>query len=163
MTTAADPDVILQRVLGDKYEEEVQVPNRLSLPPRNRILLAAVAAGITGAGLGMFHGANMTGLRFRAENAHRLPTSQQGWFLYHKSKNYAVMVGGTKEARRMGSKLAAWTALFLVIEELVDRSRERRDALSTICAGLTTAGAFSLYSKSAKVAQSLECSDANHF
>ena len=49
-----------------------------------------------------------------------------------------------------------------MIEELVDRSRERRDALSTICAGLTTAGAFSLYSKSAKVVQCPECSDANH-
>jgi len=150
MAIAADRDIVLQRVLGDEYEEEIQAPNRLSSTPRNRILLASVAAGMIGAGLGMSHGANMTGLRFRAENAHRLPTSQQGWFLYHKSKNYAVMLGGTKEARRMGSKLAVWTALFLVIEDLVDRSRRRRDALSTICAGLTTAGAFSLYSKSAQ-------------
>lgn len=151
MATAAENDALLQRVLADKFEEEATPPNRLSSTPRNRILLAALAAGMIGAGLGMSHGASMTGLRFRAENAHRLPTSQQGWFLYHKSKNYAVMLGGTKEARRMGSKLAIWTSLFLVIEEIVDRSRRRRDALSTICAGLTTAGIFSLYSKNTRL------------
>jgi hypothetical protein len=58
-----------------------------------------------------------------------------------------VMLGGVKEATRMSARLAAWTSLFLIIEEIVDRSRQSRDALSTLCAGLTTAGAFSLYSK----------------
>lgn len=151
MSTAAEPDVILPHTYAEEFEGEEHPPNRLSTAPRNRILLAAIAAGMVGAGLGVTHGANMTALRFRAENAHRLPRSQQGWFLYHKSKNYAVMLGGIKEARRMGTKLAIWTTLFLGIEELLDRSRRRRDALSSVCAGLTTAGAFSLYSKQLSV------------
>jgi len=65
----------------------------------------------------------MAGLVFRAENAHRLPTSQVGWYLYHKSKNYHVALGGIKEGLRMGLRLAVWTGLFLYMEEAVDRLR----------------------------------------
>lgn len=147
MTTDEERDLIIQRALADGPPETVQPPDRLSVHPQKRILMACTAAGMLGAALGVSHGANVTGLKFRAENAHRLPTSQQGWFLYHKSKNYAVMLGGVKEAARMSARLAVWTSLFLIIEEIVDRSRQSRDALSTLCAGLTTAGAFSLYSK----------------
>jgi hypothetical protein len=148
MATDAERNLIVQRALADGPPETVQPPNRLSVHPQKRVLMACTAAGMIGAALGVSHGANVAGLKFRAENAHRLPTSQQGWFLYHKSKNYAVMLGGVREAARMSARLAAWTSLFLLIEEIVDRSRQSRDALSTLCAGLTTAGAFSLYSKS---------------
>lgn len=65
----------------------------------------------------------MAGLRFRAENAHRLPTSEVGWFLYHKSKNYNAMLGGVREGLRMGVKLGVWGGLFFWAEEGVDRLR----------------------------------------
>jgi hypothetical protein len=95
--------------------------HRLSIPFALR-LPALVAVGATsGSLLGLIHGANETGLRFRAENAHRLPATQTGWYLYHKSKNYVAMLGGIKEGVRMAGKRSgsvssslpkkAWTAL----------------------------------------------------
>lgn len=65
----------------------------------------------------------MSGLRFRAENAHRLPSSQVGWYLYHKSKNYHVLLGGVKEGVKMGFRLGFWVGGFFFMEEAVDRLR----------------------------------------
>ena len=97
--------------------------DRLSLPFPTRLVLALTLAGTSGFCLGAAHGGQMAGLRFRAENAHRLPTSEVGWFLYHKSKNYHAMLGGTKEGLRMGLRLGLWAGLFFWTEEGVDRMR----------------------------------------
>ena len=88
-----------------------------------RETLALCVSSACGFGLGATYGGNMAGLRFRAENAHRLPTSQVGWYLYHKSKNYHVMAGGVKEGLRMGVKLSIWAGGFLCMEEATDRFR----------------------------------------
>jgi len=105
--------------------------------------LAFACGGI----LGLSHGSQMASLRFRAENSHRLPTSQRGWYLYHKTKNYYVMRDAGKEAFRMGGKLGAWVGLFVLTEEAVDRLRWRHeDFASSTVAGLSVAGAFSLWS-----------------
>jgi hypothetical protein len=88
-----------------------------------RLPLTTLLASFAGFGLGLTHGGQLAGLRFRAENAHRLPTSQVGWYLYHKSKNYHIMLGGIREGFRMGGKLSFWTAVFFVFEEAVDRFR----------------------------------------
>ncbi|KAK5165788.1 uncharacterized protein LTR77_008711 [Saxophila tyrrhenica] len=147
-------------------------PHRLSIPfPERTVLLTTLSAG-TGLALGLAHGSTESGLRFRAENAHRLPTSQTGWYLYHKSKNYHVILGGVKEGFKMAGKLGLWSAVFVVMEEGIDRGRaatvrgwrERvgrdlgryggdegeekvvpRDFVSTVLAGLGTAGAFSAW------------------
>lgn len=115
----------------------------------------------------MVHGANETGLRFRAENAHRLPATQSGWYLYHKSKNYVAMLGGIKEGMRMAARQAFWVGVFVASEEGVDRTRNMvsviwsglreneegevegasKDFVSTLFAGLGTAGAFSIYNR----------------
>lgn len=119
--------------------------------------------GFTGGILGLIHGANETGLRFRAENAHRLPVTQTGWYLYHKSKNYNAMLGGIKEGVRMTGRQAFWVGVFVSSEEGVDRARgavsriwsgmkenedgevegTSKDFVSTVFAGLGTAGIFS--------------------
>lgn len=88
-----------------------------------RMTLALAIASISGFSLGAAHGGNMAGLVFRAENAHRQPTSTVGWYFYHKSKNYHVMLGGIKEGMRMGLRLGLWTGTFLYMEEAVDRLR----------------------------------------
>lgn len=62
----------------------------------------------------------MAALRFRAENAHRLPISQPGWYLYHKSKNYYKTQHGVIEGLRKGAKVAAWSSVFFVVEESLD-------------------------------------------
>jgi hypothetical protein len=129
---------------------------RLGIPLVLRAPLSILVSFGTGFSLGASQGATKGAYRYRAENAHRLPTTQTGWFLYQKSKNYHAMLGGLKEGARFGSICAGWATLFLFAEELVDRSRARifarrddeiatgqRDAGSTVIAGLTVAGIYS--------------------
>ena len=148
------------------YAPTASTFNRLSLPFPLRLPLLLTVSGFSGFCLGLAHGSTEAGLRFRAENAHRLPTSQTGWYLYHKSKNYHVLLGGIKEGFKMSGRLAVWTGTFVVFEELNDRGRAavvrrwrtvrgteeeekvvagNRDFLSTTAAGLGTAGAFAAW------------------
>lgn len=107
--------------------ENVRIPRRtnerLSLPFSYRAPLAVSVALASGFGLGAIQGGKLSGLQFRAENAHRLPTSQVGWFFYHKSKNYNAMLGGLKEGMRMSARLGVWVAAFVYTEEAIDRIR----------------------------------------
>lgn len=158
--------------------QQAQLPNetnsngsfdRLSLPFAARLPILVSVAGTSGVFMGLVHGSKESGLRFRAEHAHKLPTTQTGWYLYHKSKNYHVMLGGIKEGGRMAVKCGFWSGLFAVFEEGVDRGRaavvrqyrtvrwngeEReelvagnRDFVSTMLAGLGTAGVFSAWNR----------------
>ena len=97
--------------------------------------------------LGVSHGSKMSGMRFRAENSHRFPTTSTGWYLYHKTKNYHVMLGGIKEGLKMGFRTSAWTSAFLVVEDAIDRVRQRQDCFSSAFAGMTVAGNFSWWSR----------------
>ncbi|OBT43381.1 hypothetical protein VE00_05710 [Pseudogymnoascus sp. WSF 3629] len=120
---------------------------RLSLPPPHRLLLGTSTAFLVGLTLGGSHGFGSAGLRFRAENAHRLPKEPTGWYLYHKSKNYRMMLEGVKEGVRMGARVAVWTGLFLGTEEVWDGVLGRREVGSTVVASLTVAGGFSLWNR----------------
>lgn len=121
---------------------------RLSLPFQYRLPAVTVAGGLAGVFLGLSHGSQTAGLRFRAENAHRLPNSSTGWYLYHKSKNYHMMLGGVKEGVKMGLKVGFCVGAFFTVEEAIDRARGgRRDFLSTVVAGLSFAGGFSAWSR----------------
>ena len=117
--------------------------NRLSIPFLFRFPAATAGAFLTGAALGISHGSKTAGMRFRAENSHRFPTTSTGWYLYHKSKNYNMMLGGTKEGLKMGSKIGFWAGAFFVVEEAVDDWRGSKDFLSTVVAGVTIAAGFS--------------------
>lgn len=140
---------------------------RLSLPFPLRLPLATSIAALSGLTLGLAHGSQERGLRFRAENAHRLPNSQVGWYLYHKSKNYHVALGGIQEGCKMALKQGFWVGAFFGMEEAVDRARfaarrrwvrlrgrgdvgdvvASRDFCSSVLAGLGTAGGFSAWSR----------------
>ncbi|KIX07887.1 uncharacterized protein Z518_02541 [Rhinocladiella mackenziei CBS 650.93] len=130
--------------------ERLSIPFILRAPT---LMLASFACGFT---LGASQGSQKGAYRYRAENAHRLPTTQTGWFLYQKSKNYHAMLGGIKEGCRFGSICLGWATLFMVTEEMVDLSRARllargdddivtgqRDAGSTVIAGMSLAGFYS--------------------
>ena len=131
---------------GPSNHEPPLVPayeNRLSIPFYIRFPAATAGAFITGAALGVSHGGKTAGMRFRAANSHRFPTTSTGWYLYHKSKNYHVMLGGIKEGLKMGSKIGFWAGSFFIVEEAVDQWRGTKDFLSTVVAGMTIAAGFS--------------------
>lgn len=122
--------------------------SRLSIPFLIRLPLTVTFSLFSGFVLGAAKGAPQASYRYRAENAHRLPTTQTGWYLYHKSKNYHSIIGGVKEGVRLGSRLSGWAALFVCGEEVVDRLRgggddRQRDVASTVCASMATAGLYS--------------------
>lgn len=121
--------------------------HRLSTPRSVRIPLATAIAFLGGLGLGVANGSRMAGLIYRAENAHRLPTTNAGWYFYHKSKNYVTALGGIKEGIKMGTKVGIGGAMFFTIEEAVDEMRGDADCLNTAVAALGTAGAFSLWNR----------------
>jgi len=121
--------------------------SRLNIPAPLRIPMATGAAFLIGMGLGTAHGSKMAGLRFRAEHAHKLPTTTTGWWMYHKSKNYHSAYGGLKEGMRMGFKVSFWTVAMFSIEHMFDTYRGTADLLNTVTACVTVAGGFSLWSE----------------
>ncbi|RDW82717.1 hypothetical protein BP6252_03829 [Coleophoma cylindrospora] len=133
--------------LYEKERAEARKDSRLSLPFAVRLPTAMAVSFAAGVGLGLSHGSQAAGLRFRAEHAHKLPTTQQGWFLYHKSKNYHMFLGGIKDGLKMGTKVSMGTAAFFSIEDLLDRYRGTKDFLNTVVASLSVTGGFSLWNQ----------------
>ncbi|KAI0538897.1 hypothetical protein GGR58DRAFT_274020 [Xylaria digitata] len=121
--------------------------SRLSIPPLVRIPAAATTAFGIGMTLGLAHGSKMAGLRFRAEHAHRLPTTTTGWYLYHKSKNYHLAFGGLKEGVKVGARLGVLSTAMFCAENLFDVYRGSQDFISTVMASLAVAGGFSLWNR----------------
>lgn len=124
--------------------------SRLSLPTAIRIPVATTLSFMTGLVLGATQGSKMAGLRFRAEHAHKLPTSTTGWYLYHKSKNYQMMFGGIKEGVKMGLKVSFWTTAMFSLEAMFDEYRGTADIFNTITSCVTVAGGFSLWSMASR-------------
>ncbi|KAB5549470.1 hypothetical protein GE09DRAFT_1174392 [Coniochaeta sp. 2T2.1] len=127
--------------------DELHKNARLSIPAPLRLPMASGMAFLVGLGLGTTKGSKMAGLRFRAEHAHKLPTTTTGWFLYHKSKNYHVAYGGVKEGLRMGAKVCFWTTTMFSIEHMFDISRGQKDFFNTVLACVTVAGGFSVWNR----------------
>lgn len=122
---------------------------RLSLPAPLRLPMASALSFFAGFTLGTAQGGKMSGLQFRAEHAHKLPTSTTGWFLYHKSKNYHMAYGGIREGFRMGFKVSFWTTAMFAIEQMFDSYRGTADFFNTVTSCVTVAGGFSLWSRTA--------------
>ncbi|KAL2218954.1 hypothetical protein M432DRAFT_590970 [Thermoascus aurantiacus ATCC 26904] len=123
-------------------------PPRLGMEIKKRLPYMTLAAFSAGMAMGASLGSKKAAFQFRAENAHRFPTTSIGWFQYHKTKNYTAIVGGVKEGVKMGSKLGAGALTFCLFEEGVDYVRnDRRDFLSTVIAGLSFSGIYSLLAR----------------
>lgn len=127
-------------------EQALRDNSRLDMAPESRIVLASLASFGVGAALGLSQGSTMSGLRFRAEHAHKLPTTPTGWFMYHKSKNYNMARDGLREGVRMGLRVCVVTTAMFFIEDLYDEYRQSKDFINTTLASLTVAGGFSLWS-----------------
>lgn len=135
---------LLKIIHWDKLFES-DTPPRLGIEVGKRLPYTTMSAFSVGMAMGSSYGSKKAAYRFRAENAHRFPTTSSAWFQYHKSKNYTAIVGGVKEGVRMGFKLGAGAFAFCLFEETVDYARhDQRDFLSTVTAGLSFSGIYSL-------------------
>ncbi|OOF96011.1 hypothetical protein ASPCADRAFT_207358 [Aspergillus carbonarius ITEM 5010] len=131
-------------IYWDKFFES-DAPPRLGMGIKKRLNYVTLSAFSAGLGVGYAHGSKVLSYRFRAENAHRFPETPQAWFQYHKTKNYTSLIGGIKEGFRMGVKLGTGALMFCLFEETVDYARhDQRDFLSTVTAGLSFSGIYSL-------------------
>jgi hypothetical protein len=123
------------------------VTDRLSLPFPVRTVATIIPGFTISFLLTVSPATQKHSLIFRAENAHRFPSTKAGWYLYHRSKSYAALVGGVLDSFKVGLKTGGVAGAFVVIEESVDRVRNRRDAGSSVVAALATAGGWSLWCK----------------
>ncbi|EJF61145.1 hypothetical protein BD309DRAFT_947597 [Dichomitus squalens] len=121
---------------SDDHDElpvvHINIPRRYYLLPG-----AAVLTGVT---IGLFRGSRTASLRFLAENAHRTPKTVRGWYLYNKTKNYRVTLGGLKEAGADATKLGLTAAAWVAIEE--GCTRLGLDDVREVAAGLGTGTLF---------------------
>jgi len=94
-----------------------------------------------GTAIGLVRGSRAAGLRFLAENAHRPPTTVQGWYFYNKTKNYKMMLGGLSKAGKDATKLGFTALAWVTFEEGL--SQVGWHGIGEIGAGIGTAGVFS--------------------
>ncbi|KAG6833790.1 hypothetical protein H0H87_001222 [Tephrocybe sp. NHM501043] len=130
MSSSATPDE------DDKIDTASKDAIHVNIPPR--FYLVPGAAFIAGTTIGLMRGSRAASLRFLAENAHRPPTTVQGWYFYNKTKNYKVIFGGLKAAAAEASKLSAVALGWVGIEEGLDRMGWGQ--FSEVGAGVGTAG-----------------------
>ncbi len=120
----------------DEHDELAAV--RIDIP--ERFYLLPGAALIVGTTIGLYRGSRTASLRFLAENAHRAPKTVRGWYLYNKTKNYRVLLGGLKGAGADASKLGLTAAAWVFIEE--GCTRTGLDDVREVAAGLGTGMLF---------------------
>ncbi|KZT42897.1 hypothetical protein SISSUDRAFT_975852, partial [Sistotremastrum suecicum HHB10207 ss-3] len=84
------------------------------VPPR--LLLVPIVSFTAGFLIGVRRGGRAASVRFLAENAHRAPTTVQGWYFYKKTKNYRVMLGALRGGGIDGLKVGAMGTTFALLE-----------------------------------------------
>ncbi|WOO85583.1 uncharacterized protein LOC62_07G009084 [Vanrija pseudolonga] len=99
--------------------------SRIDLHVPSNLLIVPAAAAVVGFALGMRREGGKARLRFLAENAHRQPTTVQGWYFYTKTRNYRVFFAGLRGGSKYALGLGTAAALFVAVDEGVGYLRER--------------------------------------
>jgi len=86
-----------------------------------------------------------TGLRFLAENSHRLPTTKKGWYFYHKRKNYVCLKDSIKTGVFKGIKIGTLVTSYFGLEALLDEFRGKIDFMNTMVATVISGGFIAKY------------------
>jgi hypothetical protein len=121
--------------------------NRIGLEPMKRILLITASASFWGFMLGGVIGSRQSGMQYLAENAHRLPKNMEGWYFYHKKKNYRMIWGALRRGAVYSGKTGAMVGLFEVLEASADFYRGGADLFNSVMAGVASGAFFSAISK----------------
>ncbi|KAK9488006.1 hypothetical protein V1527DRAFT_459102 [Lipomyces starkeyi] len=121
------------------FDKAIDHKYRLGTHPSVRLPFLIIATGIVTFPLGLFRGSKIGGLKYLAENSHRLPDTVQGWYFYHKQKNYIILKDGMIESFKFGVRSIAFVSTMFGIEALLDWVRGQVDFLNTV-AGASTVG-----------------------
>ncbi|KAJ2713936.1 hypothetical protein H4R19_001997 [Coemansia spiralis] len=122
---------------ADEYE-------RGGMGVRQRLTLMGVVSGGAGALIGGYLGAQQSSRQYLAERAHRLPTTVEGWYFYHKWKNYRVIMGALRRSVHYAPRLAGCVMAFAATEAALDCAFGHVQMASTVLASTATAVAISL-------------------
>ncbi|KAI5476126.1 hypothetical protein MNV49_000396 [Pseudohyphozyma bogoriensis] len=87
---------------------------------RDEIVLVPGSGFIFGFVSGLMTSSRLASRQFLAENAHRQPTTVQGWYFYQKTKNYRVLYRGIIGGMRTGSRVAFWSGAFVALSEGIE-------------------------------------------
>ncbi|KAL1405429.1 hypothetical protein Q8F55_009060 [Vanrija albida] len=98
--------------------------SRIDLRVPSNLLIVPAAAALVGFAIGMRREGGRARLRFLAENAHRQPTTVQGWYFYTKTRNYRVFFAGLRGGSKYALGLGTAAALFVAVDEGVGYVRE---------------------------------------
>ncbi|KAI9024474.1 hypothetical protein CLU79DRAFT_700706 [Phycomyces nitens] len=116
---------------------------RAGLETKPRLILLTSVGTLWGFAIGSFLGGQQAGLQYLAENAHRLPTTVQGWYFYHKTKNYRMALGGIKRGAKFAGRTGGLCLMYGAIEAGLDDIRGEADVANSVIAGVTAGTIFS--------------------
>lgn len=113
-------------------------PESIRLHVSTRYIVLPSMGALTGLFIGIVRGSRKESLRFLAENAHRPPTTLQGWYFYKKTKNYRMMLAALREGGARSIRLGAVGLAWAGLEDGMQRAG--LEDVREIGAGLCTAG-----------------------
>ncbi|KAL7752394.1 hypothetical protein RI367_001928 [Sorochytrium milnesiophthora] len=115
------------------------------IPPElGRFVTMTFLGSMWGFAMGTAIGARRAGMQYLAENAHRLPVTKQGWYFYHKTKNYRILLGSVQHGARYALRIGSIVALFSATEIGLDLATRKEEMWSTAMAGAFSATVYAL-------------------
>ncbi|TFK27060.1 hypothetical protein FA15DRAFT_238027 [Coprinopsis marcescibilis] len=114
--------------------------SRIEVNIEPRLYQVPLGGAALGCAIGIMRGGRAASLRFLAENAHRPPTTVQGWYFYKKTKNYRVMLGALQGAAKESARIGGLSLVFVGLEEGIRRAGA--ETFAEVGAGLGTAAVF---------------------
>lgn len=135
--------------LNKLHEESYN--SRLGMPAVARITLFTLGGGFVGALGGMLGGWTEASMKYLAANSHRLPTTYNGWFFYHKRKTYYCTKNAMGNAFRNGVKIGGFVGTIFSIEAIFDEIRGEKDFVNTMMAVCLPGFGYAWYNQMSRV------------
>lgn len=129
-------------MLSYKQQDSTQ---RFNTKPEARMLSVIIATTSFGFLSGFYSGYKRSALRFLAENSHRMPKTVQGWYYYHKNKNYHVLSGGMATGFKYSAIMTGCGIAFFGLEAYLDHARGTIDFFNTLSAAVAAGSVYSIF------------------
>ena len=125
-------------MVNEANESDKPEAIRIYITNPSLLLIPACAASF-GFVSGLLTAGQRASLQFLAENAHRQPTTLQGWYFYNKTKNYRVALASVKGALATAGRMGGWTGAFVGLQEGFKRVTGWQEAQSGAASGTVLA------------------------